>query len=498
MDNNNISGPNLINTGLTVEDIQNKSLENQDVDAVIKNFPNLRTTESDFNFAYFANSEKLKSREDIIPMDKSKIIPPNPNPNPNPVNYPDPNPNPDNPDPGPPVEKIDDYMVNPRQPPPPEPPEPPSKFDKSLFESEEEELLAKLDMLRKLGELTQYGIKLSQNYNMKSDYRAMKYEFELHRSIKDKSNGVKWLSNMMINICWGMELANESFNPFDFKLKGWSEQMSSDVDDYYDVLGELYEKYFQSGKPIPPELKLVMMFGGSAIKFHLAQASLGKIPDLRTALSKNPALAKKLNQQAQAESNPVFQKQTKEHELANKKVADIDMLRRKEIELEKIKQQRELEHQQMLHHQLLMENRMAEKQRQLELLRNQLNQTRSDSRSVNLDINNNNPIIHNLDNQPTMAQPSIPLSVVKRFKTTKIPKNPKSNPDIINPQDIINSQDNIPEIIPESANIQINPNLDNILEDKFNDTLTGKSGSTRSSRPRRRAPRKIPELDLKT
>ena len=47
-------------------------------------------------------------------------------------------------------------------------------------------MLKKLNMLRKLGELTQYGVKLSQNYNMNSDYQAMEYEYELHKELELK------------------------------------------------------------------------------------------------------------------------------------------------------------------------------------------------------------------------------------------------------------------------------------------------------------------------
>jgi hypothetical protein len=221
-------------------------------------------------------------------------------------------------------------------------------------------------MLRKLGELTQYGVKLSQNYHMNSDYKAMKYEYELHRSIRDKQNGVKWLSNMMLNACWGMELANDKFNPFDFKLKGWSEQMSEDIGDYYDVFGELYEKYFKAGKPVPPELKLFFMISGSAIKFHLANVAMNSLPNIGDMMNKNPSLADKLR--AQAASDKIRQQNSKtreafntaaerEHMTANKKTSDIQMLKDKRDEFEKMKQQQMMQQvmQQQMYQQQMME-----------------------------------------------------------------------------------------------------------------------------------------------
>ena len=107
------------------------------------------------------------------------------------------------------------------------------------FATEEELLLEKLKMLRMLGELaTNHGVILSQNYNMASSYKSMKYEYQLHKDIRDKYNGTKWLGNLLCNLCHGIELGNEYFNPFDFKLKGWSQQMEDDKAEYYDVLAE--------------------------------------------------------------------------------------------------------------------------------------------------------------------------------------------------------------------------------------------------------------------
>ena len=83
------------------------------------------------------------------------------------------------------------------------------QYNEPIKESKEEKMLKKLDMLRKLGELAQYGVKLSQNYNINSDYNTMKYEYELHRSIRAKRNGVNWMSSMMMNCVYGLEMLNE-------------------------------------------------------------------------------------------------------------------------------------------------------------------------------------------------------------------------------------------------------------------------------------------------
>jgi hypothetical protein len=235
-----------------------------------------------------------------------------------------------------------------------------------IKESKEDKMLKKLDMLRKLGELAQYGVKLSQNYNINSDYDTMKYEYELHRSIRAKRNGVNWMSSMMMNCVYGLEMLNEKYDPFSVKLKGWSEQMNSEQDNYYDVFGELYEKYSKPGKSVPPEIKLMLMISGSAIKFHLANTLMGSMPNLQEKFSQNPELAQKLREQAARDK---IKKQTvqqtssfnksmnMQHDIATQKARDIEMLKRKKLEFEQMQQQ---------------QNEIIENKKKLDLLKKEL------------------------------------------------------------------------------------------------------------------------------
>jgi hypothetical protein len=223
--------------------------------------------------------------------------------------------------------------------------------------SPEAQMLKKLDMLRKLGELAQYGVKLSQNYNMSSDYFTMKYEYELHKSIRSKQNSVNWMSSLMLNCIYGVEILNDKYNPFDLKLKNWSEQINADINNYYDVFGEIYEKYNKPGKNMSPELKLILMISGSALKFHLNNTLLsqpGKI-EMNNGNNSNkyiqdPVLLEKMRQQAVSDrirqetekNNEILrQKAEKEHELVHKQVGDMLYLQQKKQELD-VEQQRKL------------------------------------------------------------------------------------------------------------------------------------------------------------
>ena len=212
----------------------------------------------------------------------------------------------------------------------------------------EELMLRKLDMLRKLSELAQAGVKLSQNYNMNSDYKMMKYEYELHKGIRAKQNGINWMSSMSLNLIYGIEMLNEKYNPFDIKLKGWSEQMNADVNNYYDVFGELYEKYNQPGKNMAPELKLLLMVSGSALKFHLTNTMMSNLPTLNTQLDEDPilaeqlrqkAIAQKMKEQATKNNEALKQNMTKEHQEATQKAHDLNLIRQKELELQNLKRE---------------------------------------------------------------------------------------------------------------------------------------------------------------
>lgn len=136
--------------------------------------------------------------------------------------------------------------------------------------TKEELHMKKLDMLGKLAELCQnYKISLSTNYSMESSYRQMKNEYDYHSNLIAKRNAVSWMSNMLIGVVQGIELMNDSFNPFDMKFnRAWSGDVSANINQYYEVLGELYEKYTTPGEKWSPELRLFLLLTGSAVSIQ--------------------------------------------------------------------------------------------------------------------------------------------------------------------------------------------------------------------------------------
>jgi hypothetical protein len=251
----------------------------------------------------------------------------------------------------------------------------------------EELMLEKLNMLRKLGELVDAGITLTQNYNINSDLKMMKYEYELHKSIRAKKNSINWMSSMTLNCIYGIEMLNDKYDPFDLKLKGWSEQMNSDIGNYYDVFGELYEKYSHPTKGMAPELKFLLMVSGSALKFHLSNHVINSLPNLNTSLENNPELIEKLRNRAVSDkvkentirqNNDLNKKMEEEHVNARKNVDDLKMIKEKEMEF------------------LNMKKELANKQNKI----NQLKQSLSTNYQPRV-------IPHNMNSQPQLVRPTI-------------------------------------------------------------------------------------------
>jgi hypothetical protein len=99
---------------------------------------------------------------------------------------------------------------------------------------------------------------------------------------------------MLIACVTGLEFLNKRYNPFEIQLEGWSESVMENVDDYDGVFEELYVKY-RSKVTVAPEIKLIMMLGGSAMMFHLTNSMFKTaLPNMNDVLKQNPDLVKNM------------------------------------------------------------------------------------------------------------------------------------------------------------------------------------------------------------
>ena len=150
----------------------------------------------------------------------------------------------------------------------------------------------KRNYLNKFERYKKKGINLERNFNINSDINDMKNEFERITYSKRVENSVKMQRQCLLAFATGLEMLNSKYDPFDVKLDGWSESLNENVNDYDEVFEDLYEKY--KGKAeVAPELKLMMMVGGSAFMFHITNTMFkSSLPGMEQIIKQNPDIMK--------------------------------------------------------------------------------------------------------------------------------------------------------------------------------------------------------------
>ena len=150
----------------------------------------------------------------------------------------------------------------------------------------------KIDLLYQFKKLNEQGVRTTSNYNMNSNLDDMRNEYIKLKKQRDVENSIKFQRKVMMAAVSGVEFLNGRFDPFDIKLDGWSESVNESISDFDEVFEQLYEKY-GGGGDMAPELKLVLMLGGSAFMFHLSNTMFkSNIPNMGDIMQQNPDLMK--------------------------------------------------------------------------------------------------------------------------------------------------------------------------------------------------------------
>jgi hypothetical protein len=162
----------------------------------------------------------------------------------------------------------------------------------------EEIAIEKQELLYRLERLEANGFKPSRKFNMSSNLDDIKFEYERMKKQRDVDKSIKFQRKILMAITSGIEFVNNKFDPLSIKLDGWSESIYENLHEYDDVFEELHEKY-KSKIKMAPEIKLLMMVGGSAFMFHLTNTLFkSKMPGLDQILQQNPELAQNVKQAA--------------------------------------------------------------------------------------------------------------------------------------------------------------------------------------------------------
>jgi hypothetical protein len=213
-----------------------------------------------------------------------------------------------------------------------------------------EKRLRKLELMRRLGELRDIGCKVT-NYSIDDDYYMMKYELELHTSIRSKRNWMGLYNHVLIGCVKGVELLNNSYNPFDFSLKGLSNEVSSDKNTYYEILGEIYEHHNIPGKKMNPWFRLFITLIGTTVVVGGKNNAHKFIPGEASNVENDQGFLNMLRAKAmgamgpkdtskdtaketpkETSNNGLDEYMNKQHETAVQKAHDLEDLKRQELE----------------------------------------------------------------------------------------------------------------------------------------------------------------------
>ena len=152
----------------------------------------------------------------------------------------------------------------------------------------------KADLLNKIARLEKKGIVTNERLNMHSPVQDIRAEVKRMSYSIEVDASVRFQRRILIACVTGIEFLNKRYNPLDIYLEGWSESIMDGIDDYDDVFEELYVKYRGKAK-MAPELKLMMMLGGSATMFHLTHSMFkSAMPQMNDVIKQNPDLVKNM------------------------------------------------------------------------------------------------------------------------------------------------------------------------------------------------------------
>jgi len=162
----------------------------------------------------------------------------------------------------------------------------------------------KADLLNKLTRLEKKGFTINKKLNAYSDISEIRTEYKRITYSIEAEQSIKFSRRMLIACVTGVEFLNKRYNPFDIMLEGWSESVMENVDDYDGVFEELYVKY-RAKMHVAPEIKLMMMLGGSGMMFHLTHSMFkAAMPNLNEVMKQNPDLVQNMMQAVKNTQQP--------------------------------------------------------------------------------------------------------------------------------------------------------------------------------------------------
>jgi hypothetical protein len=159
--------------------------------------------------------------------------------------------------------------------------------------SQEDENRKKQELLTKLQRLDANGIK-GLRMTMSNSLEEIQTEYNKLTDSRNLEASIRFQRNALMTFVTGVEMVNDKFGnklPVKPRLKGWSESVHTNIEDFDEIFEELYDLYKDSAK-MHPMVRLVGTLGVSATMYHLtnSMAERSGIPGMGDLLNENPEL----------------------------------------------------------------------------------------------------------------------------------------------------------------------------------------------------------------
>ena len=158
----------------------------------------------------------------------------------------------------------------------------------------------KQDLLYKFHRLETRGVKLAKKFNMYSDIRDMRAEFQKIKRDSEVNSSIKFSRQMLMMVVNATEFLNKRYDPFGFELDGWSSTVNENLTegDYDNIFERLHDKY--AGRVnTPPEIELMLSLAGSAVMFHMTSSMFKSVPNISEMARNNPDIQKAMKTMAE-------------------------------------------------------------------------------------------------------------------------------------------------------------------------------------------------------
>jgi hypothetical protein len=157
----------------------------------------------------------------------------------------------------------------------------------------EQEATEKQRYLTKLRRLESQDIR-GTRMTMGNTLADIKAEHDRLTDSRNLEASIRFQRNALMTFVTGVEMVNDKFGhrlPVKPRLKGWSESVHTNVEDFDEIFEELYDLYKDQAK-MHPLLRLVGTLGVSATMYHLTNTMAERtgIPGMSDLLNENPEL----------------------------------------------------------------------------------------------------------------------------------------------------------------------------------------------------------------